>query len=220
MKYLKIFTDYADDIEELGDAECGRLFRAMLKYAASGAEPEFRGNERFYWNAAKRNIDSARETYERKVQSIANAREAICNQTDNNLKTVCNQTDNRLITVQDKDKDKDKDKGNDKNKHIYVNRFDDFWAVYPRKVAKQDAKKAWDKLKPSEELTEEIIHGVLRLSTSDQWTREGGMFIPHPATFLNGQRWNDELPQRRNGSIFLEVANEMGANQVDGTGIF
>ena len=107
MKYLKIFTTYADDIEDLGDAECGRLFRAMLKYAESGAEPDFRGNERFYWKAAKRNIDSVREAYDRKVQSIANAREAISYQSDFRLKSDSNQTDIRLITVQDKDKDKE-----------------------------------------------------------------------------------------------------------------
>ena len=33
MKYLKVFTDFADAMEELGDAERGRLFTAMLKYA-------------------------------------------------------------------------------------------------------------------------------------------------------------------------------------------
>ena len=110
MKYLKIFTDYADDIEELGDAECGRLFRAMLKYASSGAEPEFRGNERFYWKAAKRNIDSAREAYERRVQIMANAREAINNQSINSQLIDAQQSINSQLIVQDKDKDKDKKK--------------------------------------------------------------------------------------------------------------
>ena len=114
MKYLKIFTDYAEDIEELGDAECGRLFRAMLKYAASGAEPEFRGNERFYWNAAKRNIDSARETYERMVQSMANARGAR-NQIDTNQKSNRNLEGISKVSTQDKDNDKDKSPNGDNN---------------------------------------------------------------------------------------------------------
>ena len=57
MKYLKVFTDFADAMEELGDAERGRLFMAMLKYAETGAAPDFRGNERFIWPVAKLQID-------------------------------------------------------------------------------------------------------------------------------------------------------------------
>lgn len=57
MKYLKVFTDFADAMEELGDAERGRLFTAMLKYAETGAAPDFRGNERFIWPVAKLQID-------------------------------------------------------------------------------------------------------------------------------------------------------------------
>ena len=57
MKYLKVFTDFADAMEELGDAERGRLFTAMLKYAETGAAPDFRGNERFIWPGAKLQID-------------------------------------------------------------------------------------------------------------------------------------------------------------------
>ena len=57
MDYLKIFTSFAESIEPLSDAECGRLFRAMLKYAESGAAPEFNGNERFLWPTAKQHID-------------------------------------------------------------------------------------------------------------------------------------------------------------------
>lgn len=57
MKYLKVFTDFADAMEELGDTERGRLFTAMLKYAETGAAPDFRGNERFIWPVAKLQID-------------------------------------------------------------------------------------------------------------------------------------------------------------------
>ena len=57
MKYLKVFTDFADAMKELGDAERGRLFTAMLKYAETGAAPDFRGNERFIWPVAKLQID-------------------------------------------------------------------------------------------------------------------------------------------------------------------
>ena len=70
--------------------------------------------------------------------------------------------------------------------------FDRFWAVYPRKVGKKDAVKAWNKLKPDETLTIQIIEGVERWKLSTQWTKDGGQYIPYPATFLNGERWKDE----------------------------
>ena len=57
MKYLKVFTDFAQSIEPLSDAEKGRLFTAMLEYAETGTEPRFSGNERFLWPTAKSHID-------------------------------------------------------------------------------------------------------------------------------------------------------------------
>lgn len=57
MEYLKIFTDFAEAIEPLSDAEKGRLFTAMLEYARRGTEPQLLGNERILWPTAKLNID-------------------------------------------------------------------------------------------------------------------------------------------------------------------
>ena len=63
MKYLKVFTDFVEDMKELGDAERGRLFTAMLEYAETGDEPALRGNERFTWGTAKKIIDKQRKSY-------------------------------------------------------------------------------------------------------------------------------------------------------------
>lgn len=72
--------------------------------------------------------------------------------------------------------------------------FERFWSAYPRKVSKGRAQKAWAKLKPSEQLVQAIIAGIGRAKTSAQWTREGGQYIPHPATWLNDRGWEDEQP--------------------------
>jgi hypothetical protein len=71
--------------------------------------------------------------------------------------------------------------------------FASFWKSYPRKTAKGDAERAWLKLKPSEDLQATIISAVERAKQSEQWQREGGRFIPCPATYLNGKRWEDEV---------------------------
>ena len=69
--------------------------------------------------------------------------------------------------------------------------FDRFWAVYPRRVGKQDALKAWGQLNPDDDLVELIVAGVERWKRSEQWTKDEGRFIPYPATFLRGERWNE-----------------------------
>lgn len=71
-------------------------------------------------------------------------------------------------------------------------RFDKFWVIYPRKVGKGAAQKAWDKLKPDSELTDRILSAVEQQKRSAQWTKDGGQYIPNPATWLNQQRWEDE----------------------------
>jgi len=77
--------------------------------------------------------------------------------------------------------------------------FADFWAAYPNKKAKQDAEKAWLKVKPDDELSAKII-GALGLQIySEAWVKDGGAFIPHASTWLNGRRWEDEIQTGKNG---------------------
>ena len=71
-------------------------------------------------------------------------------------------------------------------------RFDRFWSAYPRKAGKGAALKAFQKLNPGEELLEQMLETIRREKGSLQWQEEGGRFIPHPATWLNQGRWEDE----------------------------
>lgn len=72
-------------------------------------------------------------------------------------------------------------------------RFDKFWLIYPKKIGKGDAEKSFLKVNPSEELFARILSAVAEQKLSDQWKREGGRYIPNPATWLNQKRWGDEL---------------------------
>lgn len=112
MKYLKVFTDFADAMEELGDAERGRLFTAMLKYAETGAAPDFRGNERFIWPVAKLQIDRmAAECEGRAKTSRENgSKGGRPKKTQGNPKNPAGFS--KTQKSQDKDKDNDKDKEN------------------------------------------------------------------------------------------------------------
>ena len=68
--------------------------------------------------------------------------------------------------------------------------FDEFWSAYPRKIGKKAALKAWAKAtdKPG---VQEIIGKINELKSTHEWQKDGGQFIPHPATWLNEGRWSD-----------------------------
>ena len=68
--------------------------------------------------------------------------------------------------------------------------FDDFWVLYPRHVAKLAARKAWAKVKPSEHVA--ILEALV--SWRPVWRDKDPEYLPHGATWLNGERWEDELP--------------------------
>lgn len=70
--------------------------------------------------------------------------------------------------------------------------FDQFWQAYPKKVGKQAARKAFHRAKAP---VETLLRAIARQKRSDQWSRDGGRFIPNPATWLNQGRWEDELPK-------------------------
>ena len=78
--------------------------------------------------------------------------------------------------------------------------FDNFWALYPKKRAKGNAERAWSKINPSDELFEQIKESLQRAITSLEWTREGGQYIPYPASWLNAKGWEDEYNQTRSVS--------------------
>ena len=68
--------------------------------------------------------------------------------------------------------------------------FAEFWRAYPRKVGKAAAERAFLKAGVP---VETLIAAIARHQRTPQWTKDGGQFIPHPASWLNGKRWEDEI---------------------------
>jgi hypothetical protein len=77
---------------------------------------------------------------------------------------------------------------------VIDNGFANFWNPYPRKTAKVQAQKAWAKLNPSPELQAQILAALTAQCKWEQWTKDGGAFVPHASTWLNQRRWEDQLP--------------------------
>lgn len=70
-----------------------------------------------------------------------------------------------------------------------------FWKEYPKRVGRTAAMKAWSKLSPSADLVTEIMAALQKHKENNEWTKNNGQYIPHPTTWLNGRRWEDELSE-------------------------
>ena len=70
-------------------------------------------------------------------------------------------------------------------------RFNGFWKFYPRGEAKQQAIRAWDRLRPSDELIDRMGRALKRQMQSADWL--AGVGVPYASTWLNQRRWEDEV---------------------------
>jgi len=81
-----------------------------------------------------------------------------------------------------------------KNKRIkeYTSDFLQFYDAYPKHIGREPAWKAWQKLNGSRPNLSTLITKINEMKKSEDWTKDNGKFIPHPATWLNQKRWEDE----------------------------
>ena len=94
---------------------------------------------------------------------------------------------------------KGQDVRREEGKEVIPVGFDVFWSHYfpRRRVAKQGALKAWKILKPTQELQAHILSALSK--QSDRYSLVEDAKIPHAATWLNGRRWEDEIPSNGTG---------------------
>jgi hypothetical protein len=75
--------------------------------------------------------------------------------------------------------------------------FSKFWAAYPKRKAKSAAIKAWAKASKEigeADLLRRCLDALAWQTISPEWRKESGAFIPHPATWINSGRYDDERP--------------------------
>ena len=69
--------------------------------------------------------------------------------------------------------------------------FEKFWSAYPRKAGNKQ--KAFEAFKKADVSLDILLAAIKNQKQSAQWSKDNGQFIPHPTTWLNGKRWNDEM---------------------------
>jgi len=77
---------------------------------------------------------------------------------------------------------------------IAASRFAEFWSVYPIKRGKKTAHAKWVSKRLDERADELITDVQKRIASDEQWLRG---FAPHASTYLQQERWEDELKGRR-----------------------
>jgi hypothetical protein len=78
-------------------------------------------------------------------------------------------------------------------KETYSKDFTLFWETYPRRIGKGAAWKSYQKVRAELPPIDELVTIVERHCRTEQWTKDNGQFIPHPSTWLNQRRWEDEV---------------------------
>lgn len=69
--------------------------------------------------------------------------------------------------------------------------FETFWGLYPKRVAKKDAERAWNRVGSADHV--DLLTALV--AWRRVWLARGEMqYVPNPASWLNGERWTDELP--------------------------
>jgi hypothetical protein len=93
--------------------------------------------------------------------------------------------------------------GNNVLSHRQQALFDRWYEMYPKKRGRLDAEKAWDKIKPkpTEDLVDVMVAKVREWTGSDEWTRNGGQYVPNPSTWLNQGRWTDGAPSAPGSNV-------------------
>lgn len=179
-------------IQALSDAEAGRLMKALWKYTMTGEQQNLSGSEKAIFALILMTLSQDEEqandlSRKRAEAGSLGGRQKVATQANATFATTEEATQ---ASASNKNKNKEKEKEKE-----YM--FDRFWAAYPRHENKQAAKKAFAKADPDEELLLTILTSIEKQKSSSQWQENGGQYIPHPATWLNGRRWEDEIqPQR------------------------
>jgi len=93
---------------------------------------------------------------------------------------------------------------NNEDKGEYDDLFEQFWAIYPRRIGKGSARTAF--AKAAAKVIPETI-----LQIAEQYAGKSDLpdlqFIPHPTTWLNQERWNDDLSASGNSNASTNAAD-------------
>ena len=239
-KSFIIYTSWKRWLDGLNLEQKGKWLDWMLSYT-NDENPQFPSDQAVMIACmmAQDTLKRDLKKYEAKVERIKSARNQNpnnnkellenYNRTEISTKSVRNQydivgvNDNVNVNVNDNDNvlSKDNELNNrdiniscskeEKNESI----FESFWKVYPRKVGKEKCRNWFKSHKPNEELVQKMIEAVEIQKKSKQWSDP--QYIPHPYTWLNQGRWEDELTPSKDSTFQSAPKNPIQWEEAKGS---
>lgn len=196
---LRIWHSYIEAARMLSDADRLAYYDALFDYGFDGIEPELTGIPAAMFLLTKPNLDKSISKSEAGAVGGASKPEAKRKQTLSKTEANGNEcaSDKRIENREERIENIPPippTRGRKKTtQELPDTDFDAFWALYPKKKSKGEAKKAWAQLKPSREIISAIMAKLPLLAASHDWTKEGGQYVPNPATWLRAEGWEDEV---------------------------
>ena len=178
------YRSFQRSIQHLEASEQLEVYHAIIAYALDQVEPELTRYSQAVWEAIKPQIAANQRKYEaglRGGKPKAN-QDLTIPEPSPNLMYNDNGNDNENVNEKENEKDNEKENEN-------VQRFDQFWTTFPRKTDKARAKRSFLRLTKNEQ--ELAVSNIQRL-----YSETPAQFVPHPSTYLNGKRWEDQAIQR------------------------
>lgn len=207
---LKIWRSYIEAARMLSDADRLAYYDALFDYGFDGIERELAGIPAAMFLLTKPNLDKSISKLEAGAIGGSSKPEAKRKQTASKPEAKRKQTlskpeangnecasnkriENREERIENIPPIPPKRGRKKPTQELPDADFDAFWALYPKKKSKGEAKKAWAQLKPSREIISAIMAKLPLLAASHDWTKEGGQYVPNPATWLRAEGWEDEV---------------------------
>lgn len=169
---MTFYASFWDAIDSLPKRDQLPVFRAVVSYGLYGEHNE--------------NLTSSQNAFFTLMQPVLDSsRKKAANGKHGGSKPKANGKQN----AREKEGEKEKE-GEIENESKKAADFDCFWQAYPRKVGKVKAEAAFYKITTPVSV---LLAAIEQQKKSAQWQKDNGQFIPHPATWLNGKRWEDQV---------------------------
>lgn len=198
--FYRSFFEAIKKIENATDK--ANAYDAICELALNGNEIELMGIADIIFPLIKPQIVANNKRYRNGCKEKTNKNNAKAKDKQSESKTQANENENV--------NENENDNVNENN-----NWFDAFWKLYPKKVEKKKAMAKFKKMCKTEKQFNIIINGLKRHIKSEQWQKEHGKYVPYPTTWLNGERWNDEIEVKESGECEECYTEDEHGNKFD-----
>ena len=203
-KQFTFYRSYYEAISLLPPEEQCAVILAVAAYALDETEPTLEGTAKAIFSLIRPTLDAGRKKAESGQQGGSKTK-AKPKQTKSTSKAKSKQTAS----------EKEKEKENECYISAQDDAFEKFWKAYPKKEGKSVARKAFGNVKVP---IETLLSAVNRQKCNPQWNRDGGQYIPLASTWLNQERWEDEVyspagneafPQDKPKTYYFDESGEL-----------